>query len=336
MDKKNMQRISVLARYVNGNHRVEIYSDGTRIRSTGHWEDIGYGNRRWVDDDQDHFTYAFPESFDLKVTDYCDGGCAYCHENSTVKGRHGDLSALDHIVDTIHPGTEIAIGGGNALACPGLLAFLRKLKDKGIIANITVNQKHVREWTGSMMQLTQEGLVHGIGISLTDSSAKDDFRFIDQLGQNVVIHVIAGILTDKDVDALIGRKVLILGYKDLRRGHELLGRTGDEIRRNIEWLRGYLPSLSNLCRCLSFDCLGLEQLDPKTALGTSDKDFAQLFQGSDTDVRDADGNIACGTMYIDLPNMQVARMSTASLDRRYSFTGKESISELLELSTRGW
>jgi 2-iminoacetate synthase ThiH len=105
MDKKNMQRISVLARYVNGNHRVEIYSDGTRIRSTGHWEDIGDGNRRWVDDDQDHFTYAFPESFDLKVTDYCDGGCAYCHENSTVKGRHGDLSALDHIVDTIHPGT---------------------------------------------------------------------------------------------------------------------------------------------------------------------------------------------------------------------------------------
>lgn len=331
-----MQRISVLARYVNGNHHVEIYSDGTRIRSTGHWEDIGDGNRRWVDDDQDHFTYAFPESFDLKVTDYCDGGCAYCHENSTVKGRHGDLSALDHIVETIHPGTEIAIGGGNALACPGLLDFLRKLKEKGIIANITVNQKHAREWSGAMMRLTQEDLVHGIGISLTDPSAKDDFRFIDQLGQNVVIHVIAGILTDKDVDALIGRKVLILGYKDLRRGHELLGRTGDEIHRNIEWLRGYLPSLSNLCRCLSFDCLGLEQLDPKTALGTSDKDFAQLFQGSDTDVRDAEGNIACGTMYIDLPNMQVARMSTAPLDRRYSFTGKESITELLELSTRGW
>ena len=309
--------------YTNGNHTVTIYSDGTKIKET-------------LDPMADHFTYEFPENFDIKVTDQCDVGCRYCHENSTVNGKHGDLRALEPMIATLHSGTECAIGGGNALAHPDLVWFLERLKEQGVIANITINQRHLKPYKDLICKIVGDGLVHGIGISLTDSSNKEDFDFIDTLGDNVVIHTIAGILSAKDLPALCGRKVLILGYKDLRRGHAMLEKHRDEITANINWLKFMMMRSVLPFRVMSFDCLGIEQLDPKTALNISDKDLNTLFQGSDTDVKDAEGNITCATMYIDVPNMQVARMSTAALDKRYSFTGKENIHDLLQVTTQGW
>jgi organic radical activating enzyme len=302
---------------------VTIYSDGTKIKET-------------LDPMADHFTYDFPENFDIKITDQCDGGCVYCHENSTVNGKHGDLRALEPMIATLHSGTECAIGGGNALAHPDLVWFLERLKEQGVIANITINQRHLKPYKELICKIVGDGLVHGIGISLTDSSNKEDFDFIDTLGENVVIHTIAGILTAKDLPALRDRKVLILGYKDLRRGHAMLEKHRDEIQANINWLKFMMMRSVLPFTVMSFDCLGIEQLDPKTALNISDNDFNTLFQGSDTDVKDADGNITCATMYIDVPNMQVARMSTAALDKRYPFTGKENIHDLLQVTTKGW
>lgn len=326
--------MAILSDYENGNHRTMVFDDGTRFRETG-----AYVEGKWVADDADHFTFDFPESFDLKITDYCDGGCPWCHENSTVNGKHGDLSKLDHIIDTLTPGVEIAIGGGNALAHPGLLRFLQKLKDRRIIANITINQKHLKEWSGAIMRLVQEELVHGIGISLVDSSDKEDLHFIDQLGPNVVIHVIAGIFEDKDMPFVRGRKVLILGYKMFRRGDSYLNdpmRYG-ELVHNMEWLRYHWQNeMARECKAVAYDNLAIEQLDPKVELRIPDTKYAHLYQGNDTECFDADGNMTCSTMFIDLPNMQVARMSTAPIETRQSFTGNESIEELLKLTTKGW
>ena len=88
--------------YTNGNHKVTIYSDGTKIKET-------------IDPKADHFTYDFPENFDIKITDQCDGGCVYCHENSTVNGKHGDLKALEPMIATLHAGTECACLRGNTI-----------------------------------------------------------------------------------------------------------------------------------------------------------------------------------------------------------------------------
>lgn len=328
--------------YENGNHITKIYDDGTKIKETGHFEfrplpGMKGGPKVWVPDDADHFTYDFPENADIKITDYCDAGCAYCHENSTVKGVHGDLRRIEKTIDSLHAGTELAIGGGNALAHPDLIWFLEKLKKKGVIANITINQKHLRPYKDLICKLVAEELVHGIGISLVNSSNKDDFDFIDTLGNNVVIHTIAGILDEKDLEVLKNRKVLILGYKDLRRGHAMLEKDFDEITHRMDLLRKlWLYDLKKNCKVVSFDCLAIEQLDPKNVLNVSDKDWSTLFQGSDTDVKDADGNITCATMFIDCVTMTVARMSTAALDKRYPFTGDEDIADLLKISTQGW
>lgn len=208
-----------------------------------------------------------------------------------------------------------------------------------MIANITINQRHLKAYKDRICRIVGEGLVHGVGVSLTDSTNKDDVEFIYSLGDNVVVHTIAGILSEHDLPVLFGRKILILGYKDLRRGHSLLEHHGDEINANIEWLKSVLKTVGangNPFRVISFDCLGIEQFDPNRLLGVSERDYMTLFQGDDSDVMDSDGNITCATMYIDVPNMRVARMSTAALEKRYSFSGKEDIRDLLLLTTKGW
>jgi hypothetical protein len=239
----------------------------------------------------------------------------------------------------MHPGTEIAVGGGHALACPGLLPFLQRLKERGIIANITVNQKHLGEWSGAIMHLVKENLVHGIGISLTVSSKVEDLDFIDKLGPNVVIHVIAGIFDDKDIPFVRGRKVLILGYKMLRRGISYIDSSIKyaELVHNMNMLRNlWQHDLAKECKAVAYDNLAIEQLEPKEELRIPDTKYAHLYQGNDMECFDVDGNMTCSTMFIDLPNMQVARMSTAPMETRQPFTGNESIEELLKLTTKGW
>jgi hypothetical protein len=189
------------------------------------------------------------------------------------------------------------------------------------------------------MHLVQEELVHGIGISLVDSSDKEDIHFIDQLGPNVVIHVIAGIFEDKDIPFVRGRKVLILGYKMLRRGDSYLAdpRKYAEVVHNMELLRVHWQHiLAKECKAVAYDNLAIEQLGPKEELCIPDANYARIYQGSDTECFDAAGNMTCSTMFIDLPNMQVARMSTAPMETRQSFTGSESIEGLLKLTTKGW
>lgn len=334
--------MKLLKGYENGNHIVRIFDDGTKIKETGHFEAVNLpgmkgGYKKWVPSDEDHFTYDFPENADIKITDYCDAGCAYCHENSTIKGVHGDLRRIEKTLDSLHAGTEMAIGGGNALAHPDLIWFLEKLKSKGVLANITINQKHLRPYKDLICKLVAENLVHGIGISLVDSSNKDDFDFIDTLGNNVVIHTIAGVLDEKDFEVLKGRKILILGYKNLRRGSSFLEKDFVNINHRMDMLRDvWLPMLRKECKVVSFDCLAIEQLDPKKTLNISQEAWDTLFQGADTDVKDKDGNITCATMYVDVTTMTVARMSTAALDKRYSFNGDENIGDLLKISTQGW
>ena len=305
----------VISSYQNGNHTVTIYSDGTKVKET-------------LDPNADHFTYYTPESFDLKITDYCDGGCSFCHENSTINGKHADLSKIHMLMSFCKEGTEVAIGGGNALAHPNLVTFVYYLRSLGLIPSITVNQAHLKPYYDVLMDVKKAGIA-GVGISLTDPNNFEDFRIIDRLVDNAVIHVIAGVLKPSDYKALYGRKVLILGYKDFRRGHDNLSRHSDEIKKNIEQLKKDLPMLVDKCRAISFDCLGLEQIDPKTVLGMSDEEFAQIYQGDDYDMYDKDGNISVGTMFIDAVRMEVARSSTTPLDKRVPFTGKEYMSDLL-------
>ena len=175
--------MGLLGRYKNGNFVTTILSDGTKIRETK----------------DDEFIPAFAENMDIKLTNKCNGGCAWCHEGSSINGKHGDI-LNEKFIDTLHPYQEIAIGGGDATSHPDLIPFLQKLKEKKVIANMTVNQIHFEKKQEIIKQLVDEKLIYGLGVSLVNPTK----HFIELIKQypNAVIHVINGVLKPSDIKSL--------------------------------------------------------------------------------------------------------------------------------------
>lgn len=274
--------INVIGRYRNGNYNVTIFSDGTKIRET----------------DEDDFISAYPENIDIKVSDYCDMGCPMCHENSTVNGKHGDILNADFI-NTLHPYTELAIGGGNPLAHPHLIPFLEKLRERNIIPNLTINQRHFEKDWQLIRKLVDDKLVYGIGVSLVEATS--DFVNLIKQYDNAVIHTINGILTAKQVEILKNNnlKILILGYKIFRRGVDFFNAASDTIINNQIWLDNALPEIVQQFKAVSFDNLAIKQLNVKQLM--SEEEWNEFYMGDDGQY----------TMYIDMVNRKFAKNSIA-------------------------
>lgn len=276
----------LLGRYKNGTYMVSILSDGTKIRVAPN----------------DVFVPAFAENCDVKITDYCNGGCEYCYEGCTTKGKHGDLMNAKFI-DTLHPYTEMALNG-NDLSHPDLIPFLEKLKSKKVIANMTVNQKHfmIPENYDLLVRLMNEGLIFGLGVSLVE--ATDEFVKKIAPFENLVVHVINGVLSEKDYKVLRNKdiKMLILGYKHLRRGNDWYEKNSDDIKAKQKWLYDSMEQLVSEFKVVSFDNLAIEQLEIKRLM--SDEDWEEFYMGDDGTV----------TFYIDMVAGKFAKNSL-SLER---------------------
>ena len=195
--------MELLGIYKNGNFTTKIFSDGTKVRET----------------EDNEFVAAFAENMDIKISNYCDMGCKFCHEGSTKNGKHGDI-LNEKFIETLHPYQEVALGGGDATSHPDLIPFLQRLKDRKVIVNMTVNQQHFEQKQDLIRRLVVEKLIYGIGVSLVNPT--DEFIFLVKQYPNAVIHVINGVLRPSDIEALSDNnlKMLILGYKQLRRGNE--------------------------------------------------------------------------------------------------------------------
>lgn len=272
----------LLGVYKNGNYQCTILSDGTKIRET----------------EEDEFIPAFAENCDVKITDKCDGGCQWCYEGCTPNGRHGNI--LNHkFLDTLHPYTEMAING-NDLSHPDLIPFLKKLKEKKVIANMTVNQVHFERCQEMIRDLVDRGMIYGLGISLKNPTP----AFIELVKQypNAVIHTINGILTPSDVAALGGHdlKILILGYKQLRRGETWYAEDHQNIVNNQIWLKNDLSNIIPLFKVVSFDNLAIEQLDVQRLM--SNEEWESFYMGDD-------GKF---TFYIDLVEEKFGKNSLAT------------------------
>lgn len=280
--------MTIINQYQNGNTWVTIFDDGTKIRE--------YNNLPNV---------KFPESIDIKITNYCDQNCKYCHESSTTIGKHADLNKLFDVISVLPSGVELAIGGGNPLSHPDLVEFLVRLKEMGFISNITVNQNHLARNPNLLIYLIEHQLIYGLGISIVNNDFSA-IKTLSKLTSNIVFHVIAGINEVDIMDKLIqfdNPKILILGYKTFGRGSIFYNQL---IENNIkEWYR-YIAKYIGKC-ILSFDNLAIEQLKIKR-LFTEDG-WNQFYMGDDFQF----------SMYIDGVNKQFSPMS-ASNDR-IDFTG---------------
>lgn len=278
--------MKILGSYKNNDYTCTMFSDGTKIR----WND------------KDSFNPVKPESIDLKITNKCNIGCGMCHENSTPDGKHGDILNLPFI-ETMFPYSEVAIGGGNPLTHPDLIEFLERLKERNIIASMTVNQMHFMQNIDLLKELTDKKLIYGLGISYIGGRHENCIEAIKQF-PNAVVHVINGIVHMDSLEALAHNdlKILILGYKEFRRGKTLYDECGSQINHLKAQFYDMLPKIVNdgWFKCISFDNLAIKQLDPKRLM--SDKDWSQFYLGDD----------GFASMYIDAVNQEFARSSVST------------------------
>ena len=273
--------------YRNGNYDVYINTvNGTKIRKN----------------DLDFFDPEFPESMDIKLTNCCKHGCKMCHENSTPDGKNGDLMNAKFI-ETLHPYTELALGGGNPLEHPDLEAFLYKCKELKLIPSMTVHQTDFLDNLELFRRYRDEKLLYGIGVSI--SYVTDELIWALKEFPNAVCHIIAGIATEAVINKLAHNnlKILILGYKIFRRGEDLYYNNTGTIDFLIQYMYDLLPQMveENWFDTISFDNLAIEQLKPNRLM--SEHEYAEFFMGND----------GSHTMYVDLVNEEFAVSSTSKV-----------------------
>jgi hypothetical protein len=287
--------INLLGKYQNGNYRVMLLEDGTKIR---------YNNL-------DNLTPDFAESMDVKLTDKCSVGCSFCYERCTKDGKHSDIMNQNWI-QSLHPWTEIAVNG-NDLDHPQLDEFLDFIKSKNVVLNMTLNQVQFIKNKDKVDKYLADKKIYGLGISMSENL---DPNLLDTLVSypNVVIHMINGLITpemiEKYEDKLKKLKILILGYKYVGRGIDYKDKHNLEVQKNIDWLRDNIIDLLQPGRFKvgSFDNLAIEQLDlEKQIKERTDLKWEELYMGNDGEY----------SFYIDAVSKTFAKNSTISKDKNY-------------------
>lgn len=286
-----------LAEYKNGNYTVILFNDGTKVRI--------------LKEGETEFKPEFPENIDCLISKKCSIGCEFCHECATPEGEIGDWEKHKNILEQLHIGTEIALGGGALSEYPRdkfieLLAFLKR---HNIFTNITINSKELlnKSFKKFLIDMIDGVSVYGIGISY-NKDCKEQLLEMETYSSNIVIHTINGITSPEDYKWLAENKfkVLILGFKDFGRG-----RFYQPNEEYSEWLDKNLDYLKKNCRTLSFDCLAVEQLKLKEKV--TPEEWEKFYMGDD-------GKF---TMYLDLVKGQYGKNSTTPIYERnyFSFMG---------------
>jgi hypothetical protein len=266
-----------LHQYQNGNCSVSIFPDGTKIRD---WEGVARPE--------------FPESIDVKCTDWCDAGCAWCHEKSTKNGKHANIEILENMINGLPAGVEIALGGGDPISYPELERFLRNAKSRGLIVNITVNAKHIERSLSVINRLRSEKLVYGIGISYNGEYHPHIEKTVDE---NTVIHVIAGVNSTEEILRLPRNwKILVLGYKNYGFGEKYY--KSRPVQLELDKWKYWIGRIMRRFH-VSFDNLALSQLNVKQYLSEDDWDINYM------------GDDGKFTMYVDAVTVEYAKSSTS-------------------------
>lgn len=252
-------------------HIVDIKSDGTRI-------DIGEG------------AYEYPLSMDLKITDYCETGCPWCHEASGLLGKHSDPELLLKKLSGLPKNTEIAIGGGNPLSHPRLFDILKGLNGMGYITNMTIRDKDIIRGVEIPHQ------IKGLGISITPGISPKEYLGFISSRENLVAHMILGINTPEDYNEVkkYFPRILWLGFKIWGRNKNATLPDLSTLRREI--IRDLYYGRKGV---LAFDNLGLTQLNLKSAF--LKKEWESFYLGPEF----------TSSMYVDAVKGEFAGYSTS-------------------------
>ena len=242
----------MLYTYTNGNAEVSIDNDGTRV--------IEY---------DDILSLDMALNIDIRVSTKCSFGakddgtpgfCSFCHESALQNGKECDYADLMSKLEDLPKGIELAIGANQITL--NLVIFLQWAKLMGFIVNLTVNQGHLKRDLIFIKQCIDFDLIKGLGVSYRGGLKWDVPQEILNY-PNTVFHVIAGIDTFSEVEALATKgvkKILVLGYKTFGFGVNYFNTNTDDVTKNIKQWIWWVHKLFSTFEVVSFDNLALVQL----------------------------------------------------------------------------
>lgn len=93
------------------------------------------------------FRSTWPELVDLKITDRCSSGCAFCYQGSTPVGRHASFETVEKILDQLAQCQvlEVVLGGGEPTEHPDFARILQGIVQRGMFAAFTTRNPFALE-----------------------------------------------------------------------------------------------------------------------------------------------------------------------------------------------
>ncbi|WP_221088169.1 radical SAM protein [Deinococcus aquaedulcis] len=167
-----------------------------------------------------------PELLDIKLTDVCSLGCAFCYQDSRPERRHARLANVAWLAEEAgRAGVfEVALGGGEVSEYPDFLAALHLFRAAGVVPNFTTRRLR---WLAQVWPQVRD-MVGGVAVSV--GSAAEVIRLGELLpaegrrpGQ-LVVQVVMGTVGREELLALVQAagaaevRVTLLGFKRVGRG----------------------------------------------------------------------------------------------------------------------
>lgn len=278
--------IKQIGEYKNGNYITKLYADGTRTRELfpkeTFYDQSLYKEDRFKMKEIDIMEPEFPESIDLKITNYCENNCKYCYANSNKKGKHADKNFVKDVISEMKPYTEVAIGGGNVLAYPDLIEILQFAKERNVICNITLKDIDVINNKEIITKMFDDDLIKALGISPTTSDTINEaIKYLNKnYYENFVLHLILGIHGKKFLNKLKDNyipAILFLGYKQKGLGDKYYNENKETINNKLIEIKNMkYNELTEVSTVISFDNLAIKQLELDV-----ENTYKDLYQGDD-------------------------------------------------------
>lgn len=169
-----------------------------------------------------------PELVDIKITDWCDVGCAFCYQDSTLLGKHASWENLERVVEELAKAKvfEVALGGGETTAHPRFVELLQAFRSAGVVPNFTTKKPAAvrRLWPaigdligGFAYSAETAGQVRAAAKAMRDIPA-----------EKVSLHYVMGLGPREHFEEYLraaheaGYRVTLLGYKLTGRGKEVI------------------------------------------------------------------------------------------------------------------
>jgi organic radical activating enzyme len=165
-------------------------------------------------------TLDYPEFYDIKITNKCDGKCPYCYQNSLPTGDdHIITERIMKFFDGMNENQkpfQIAYGGGEPTMSRNFTSVMRETYKRGIIPNYTTNgqfvgtskEKEILEttkkycggvaisthahlyWQGAIRPLKKTGVKVNLHVIISDKESVDRFLNIYKHWKGTIDHFV--------------------------------------------------------------------------------------------------------------------------------------------------